>query len=573
MAGLLARQFLKDEFGVWVPTEGKQQFGYSDGLWVEEYLERAMRSVSDLSSESAELESYIREWNTEYHLTRKRKDLLSGLDHNRTAKVLEIGCGCGAITRFLGETYDNVVAVEGSYNRAKLARLRTSDLPNVEVYASPYQHIGLEGQFDVVFCIGVLEYAPTYVDAEDPFAHALESMKRMLKPNGSLVIAIENKFGLKYFANSTEDHAGRFFEGIEGYPREAHGFETFGRLELQKILGRYWDKSTFYYPFPDYKLPTSLLSDECFAAIDAGELIAGTKERDYARDRTPFFDTRLVWPEVTKNGLAPHLSNSFLVVAGTGSEMEPTMGDRLAVLFNRERKPAFSTRSDVVRSADGIVVQKAVTGTRLMGAECVSISPEATRWVNAPTLAYTLFRRAHHRHFSQADLGAILQPWWDWLQAQEIEGAAAGHVPGYLIDALWHNVSLMPDGKLSVFDQELVWFEDLPMKDVFLRSAIQWVARYAKREMPLLGTTCAINAVRLMAASLGLSISHADVRRVLRREAKLQATLGTASARSVYAQTALTLYVPFFPLLKRGLANLEYYRRRARNLSRRLLGR
>ena len=74
--------------------------------------------------------------------------MFSGFD-----RVLEVGCGCGAITRFLGENFDDVVSVEGSLNRARLARLRTRDLPGVTILCAPFQEIRFSRKFDVVFCI------------------------------------------------------------------------------------------------------------------------------------------------------------------------------------------------------------------------------------------------------------------------------------------------------------------------------------------------------------------------------------------------------------------------------------
>ena len=42
---------------------------------------------------------------------------------------------------------------------------------------------------------------------------------RHLTPGGRIVIAIENRLGLKYLAGCAEDHLGTYFSGIQGSGR------------------------------------------------------------------------------------------------------------------------------------------------------------------------------------------------------------------------------------------------------------------------------------------------------------------------------------------------------------------
>ena len=153
---IVSNELRQDASSVWV-LAGHDRFGYSDGAESEKYLDQVFRAASDLSTTSAELEEWIKDWPSEYHLTVKRAQLLSGFRFDRGLKVLEVGCGCGAITRFLGENFDDVVSVEGSINRARLARLRTRDLPGVTILCAPFQEIRFSRKFDIVFCIGVYE--------------------------------------------------------------------------------------------------------------------------------------------------------------------------------------------------------------------------------------------------------------------------------------------------------------------------------------------------------------------------------------------------------------------------------
>lgn len=572
MQAVLDQNFVQDEIGLWVPAAGKRDFGYSDGAWVEKYLENAFRASTDLSSESEELETYIKEWNTEYHLSRKRKDILSGLQHNRAAKVLEIGSGCGAITRFLGETYDSVVAVEGSYNRARLARLRTRDLASVEVYASRYQDIGLEGQFDIVFCIGVLEYAPSYVDGDNPFHYALTSMRRMLRPGGTLVLAIENKFGLKYFSNSTEDHSGTFFEGIEGYPRMSRYFETFGKVELKKLLSGYWDDVQFYFPFPDYKMPSLLLSEDGATALDVGEMLAGLPERDYARINVPFFDNRLAWREVARNGLVSHLSNSFLVVAGADpvSPLAPTMAGRFATLFNRERRACFTTRTDVEPTAAGPIARKVAANPGLVpGTGPFLFAPKPSEWMREETIAYRLFRLAHDPKVDRTTLLSGIKAWWNFVSASRT-GSGEALLSGDMIDAVWHNCCQMPDGSIVRFDHEFAAAEGIDPSVLFVRAAFQWHARYRSANLPNLMASRGIGTIRRIAKAAGIPLLQAHVRSFIDLEVSLQSSIGhTSEARARHAIRA-GLYVPYLGMISRYYKIIRNNALRAKRLLLRL---
>ncbi len=64
--------------GLWhLPgADVQNNFAYSDGDNEEAYVMQVIASATDTSSTSAELESHIRDWPSEYHLTSKRAHLL-----------------------------------------------------------------------------------------------------------------------------------------------------------------------------------------------------------------------------------------------------------------------------------------------------------------------------------------------------------------------------------------------------------------------------------------------------------------------------------------------------------------
>lgn len=72
--------------------------------------------------------------------------------------MLEIGSGCGAITRLLCDKCRKVTAVELSRRRATATQLRCRGKNNLEVIAGNLNDIEFAEKFDYITLIGVLEY-------------------------------------------------------------------------------------------------------------------------------------------------------------------------------------------------------------------------------------------------------------------------------------------------------------------------------------------------------------------------------------------------------------------------------
>lgn len=131
-----------------------------------------------------------------------------------------------------------------------------------------------------------------------------------LKPGGQIVLAIENRIGLKYWAGFTEDHVGEYYEGLEGYP-DTDGVRTFSKPALCEVIRQAGDlKADFYYPFPDYKLPRVIYSDAYLPK--PGEL--GEDFPNYDRERILAFSEGRVLDSLIQDGLFDQFANSFLVI-------------------------------------------------------------------------------------------------------------------------------------------------------------------------------------------------------------------------------------------------------------------
>jgi SAM-dependent methyltransferase len=465
-----------DSSCVWVLRD-KLEFNYSDGAKAERYIERIINAAEDLGSDSRELEAGIRDWPSEYHLSSKRAQLLSGFTFDRSLRVLEVGCGCGAITRYLGETFDNVISVEGSIRRARIARQRTRDLDNVEIVCAPFQELRFLKPFDVIFCIGVLEYAAAFMDDVAPHDRMLQQFSEILTADGTLFVAIENQFGIKYFNATKEDHLGVAYEGLEGYHRRSAGVRTFGKIELDRKLRNHFRSTCFYYPFPDYKMPSCVLAETLVASGDAAEIISQIRSRNYAGAANPLWDEASVVMELGRNGALDFFSNSFLVAAGKSASPRFSF-DQLAILFSTNRRQEFSTISRVITDGDGsIVVSKRLASGRIK-AESMDLILRETEspWQSA----YSLFTRVLLRSRSaNAEIEKIFEPCISWVEhlrkiSYSEKGVAV--LDGKHVDCTWSNVYPVADG-FRIVDLEWEWKLPIRVNVLVIRSIHDFLIR------------------------------------------------------------------------------------------------
>jgi len=457
-----------DDTGVWSRGPGTS-FDYSDGDEVENRIARAIATSNDVSLFSAELAEHQTDWASTYHLSPVRANLLRPLQPVLGGrKVLEIGAGCGAISRYLGEQGCELLALEGSERRAAIAASRCRDLDNVTVVNSSFDELPDGLRFDVVTLIGVLEYARKYSSGPDGIATTLRKARSLLGEGGVLIVAIENQLGLKYFAGMHEDHLGRAMEGIQDH-YAPDGVVTFGRRELSdRILAAGFTSCEFALPFPDYKLPSNLILPagwDNHAHFDCATLAGQATRSDRQLNHPLLFSTGQAFAVAQRNGLIADLSNSFLVLAQATEDAPRFAGFSPGILAHHyavERTPRYATATTIVEQSGSIEVRRQPLAGNAPGmaspllSHAVRSEPyvPGRHWVDELDLVLS-------RHgWNVDDVAGWLRQWMDALQLK-----ATGHdigerislhtqLPGNLIDAVPRNLIKAADGEWVFFDQE-----------------------------------------------------------------------------------------------------------------------
>lgn len=323
---------------------------YSDGA-IEEELLKIARDLSPV--EYGKVIDERGSWPILYHFSKQRENIVEWIPIKKTDKVLDVGSGCGAIAGALARKAGSVTCVDLSKKRSKVNAYRHSECENLTIKLGNFKDVEpeLDRDFDLICLIGVFEYGISYMGGETPFEDFLRIIKSHVKPGGRIVIAIENKLGLKYFAGCKEDHMGTYFSGITNYVDGGHA-RTFSRAGLEKIFAAAGvSEYHFYYPYPDYKFMTTLFSDKRLPG--KGEL--SNNLRNFDRDRILLFDEKNAFDGIAEDGLFSVFSNSYLVVIGPDYETE-------YVRYSNDRAPQFQICTEIVRKPAGTPGKNAVAG-------------------------------------------------------------------------------------------------------------------------------------------------------------------------------------------------------------------
>ena len=287
---------------------------YSDGP-VEDEMLNLVKST-DFKQRRREMLANNPSWAMYYHFTPLRGNLVNWKTFRPGSRILEIGAGCGAITEALLETVDGsttVDALELTEKRALINAYRNKKYSNLEVIVGNLEDFDKKN-YDYVICVGVLEYSGRFISGDSPYEDFLKKLFGFLKPGGELLLAIENKLGIKYFNGSREDHIGKHYESLMDYP-QYDGIRTFSRKELLGMFKNVGFRNTeLYLPLPDYKIPKIVINEKLLDTTDNLSFVTRIAPAPaFDQPRIHSASEQLLTSSIIDAGLYIDMTNSFLV--------------------------------------------------------------------------------------------------------------------------------------------------------------------------------------------------------------------------------------------------------------------
>lgn len=181
--------------------------------------------------------------NNYIHLSQVKENLLNWYEFKKDSSLLEIGSGFGELTNLFVKKNLNIVSIESSLEKSKILEKRFKDFDNIEVIVGEFEKIDIKEKFDYIVVTDYLE--------ENDFCKTLENAKKYLKNNGTILLAIDNKYGIKNWKgkNNYKFILDKDFKNTKKYIE--NNLNELGFINYK-----------FYYIYPEYKAPNLIYTDE-----------------------------------------------------------------------------------------------------------------------------------------------------------------------------------------------------------------------------------------------------------------------------------------------------------------------
>lgn len=233
-------------------------------------------------------------------------NILNWYPFNKKQKVLEIGIKSEELTSFLKQKCSKVQRVS-----------KIDELENI-----------ME-KFDIIILIEINNCKKLTLK------NLIRKLESFLEVDGKILLAVDNKFGLKFWNGNPENIFEKKFTSLIGYNNEPEKIETYTKKYIETILKEMGYNTRFYYPLPDYKLPNVIFTDEQLPEYNNID-----KYNPYFLEKSDIIFNELdVFREILKTNkeMFTFFANSFLVEITKG-ECDKTYK---YISFNNMRKKEY----------------------------------------------------------------------------------------------------------------------------------------------------------------------------------------------------------------------------------------
>lgn len=209
-------------------------------------------------------------------------NILNWYPFNKTQKVLEVRNKSEELTKFLIDKCSSIQKIS-----------KIEELENIDA------------KFDIIILIGINE------NEKINLKNLVRRLEAFLEMDGRILLAVDNKFGLRFWAGNPENILEKKFTSLLGYNNEYEKIETYTKRYIETQLKEIGYKTRFYYPLPDYRRPNVIFSDDALPEYNSID-----KYNPYYTGKSDILFNEIdVFREILKTDkdMFTFFANSFLV--------------------------------------------------------------------------------------------------------------------------------------------------------------------------------------------------------------------------------------------------------------------
>lgn len=282
---------------------------------------------SDIVSENERLE-------VAWYLSELSNGLLGWYPFNMESTILQVGSWFGAFAGMLSSRCKNLTVIEHDSYRAHMTKKRLKYISNVKVINNNIVDYYKEQVEKFDYIIFAIDENVDIIPDKDAYTEILKILKGALRDKGKLLLAMPNRFGVKYFCGVPDPYTKLPFDGITEHNSKLYRFDREELLQFMENIGFPYTK--LYYPMPDHHYTQLIYTDELRPGSDILERL-----HIYSTHKTQrLLDEWILVGKLAENGVLHCFSNSFLLEAG----MTPCTDVIYSALsVERGRDKAFAT--------------------------------------------------------------------------------------------------------------------------------------------------------------------------------------------------------------------------------------